>query len=273
MTDVELVLRLTAAISGLYAIYSGFELLSLRRHYTDGGLMSWRIVKLSISYAPGSTFLEPILARYQYVLAGRLVAGALLMMFAAVGGTVWETPIIPLLFVALAGTDLVTKFRHPGGLSGAHDMSLVVNFGMIIATLAPTESHVQTIAILFVAVQGVMGYFLAGVAKGLSEEWRNGRAIEMVFSTKTWGDDRVYRFVQGFPQSKYLASWTVIGFELIFVLVLIVDPHVTLLLFCIAFAFHVFNAVFMGINGFLVIFPSTYPAIYYVNHLIGVAYF
>ncbi|WP_135828638.1 HTTM domain-containing protein [Halorussus halobius] len=269
MSLVPTVIALVALGTGVHAIYTGVELLSLRRQYDDGGLFSWEVRSLDLNATRWSRALRPLFGAFPIVLVGRILVGSALVALGAfdLTGSVPDVALPAVVLLALLN-DVLVKVRHSIGLSGAFDMSVVTNFGLLIATVFPDGSTEQLAAVLFIAVQGILGYFLAGVAKVAGRQWRNGDAIEMVVSTKTWGDDRLYRFVAAYPSTKRLFSWSVIGFEVLFPVVLFLDPSALLAVFVAAFAFHFANGAVVGINSFMLMFPATYPAIYYANQLV-----
>lgn len=269
MSDVSTVVALIALGTGVHAVYSSAELLSVRRQYDDSGLMSWAVVSIYIDDILGSSVVKPFLNHFVAVLVARAAAGTALVGLVVFGRRLAAPDVVlsGVVFVLLL-SDVLIVLRHPAGLSGAFDMSLVTNAGLLVATAFPDGSVEQLAGLLFIAVQGILGYLLAGVAKAVGEQWRTGTAVEMIFSTKTWGDDRLSRLVQSFPRTKYLFAWSVIGFEILLPLVLFVDPPTVFVVFGLGFVFHFANAAVMGINSFMLMFPATYPAIYYANQLI-----
>ncbi len=66
-----------------------------------------------------------------------------------------------------------------------------------------------------------------------------------------------------------MRSWAVIAFESSFVAVLFVDAQIALLILAGGLVFHFCNAVFMGLNGFLLSFAASYPSVYYTNHIVN----
>lgn len=267
MIAVEQVIRLTALFSGIYAVYSGLEYLSIRQAFDGDGIFTWKIVESSFNRR-SARLLKPFLSRFSLALAMRIVAGAVLVLsvvLAELSLSASFAVLAPVLVLLLLFSDVLILLRFTGGLSGASHMSTVVNGGLLFVVAFPGNETVRTVALLFIALQGILSYFVAGVAKLVGSSWRNGEAIEAIFSTQAWGDDRVFGLVQSYPPMKRVGSWSVMGFELLFPVVLVLDPTFLPVMFAIAIGFHLFNAVFMGINGFIYIFPGTYPAIYYVN--------
>lgn len=267
--DVDTAVRLIAVLTGLHAMYSSLELYSVRGHYGVSGFLSWKVVQVYVDNIRGSALLTPLLARFSTLLIGRVCLGGVLVGLGTLGTSVpLYRQVLPIAVGVGFLLDVVIVLRHPAGLSGAFDMSLVTHAGLFVATIMPWNRSVQLAGLLFVAIQGLLGYFLAGVAKVAGEQWRSGQAIEMVLSTKTWGDDRLYRLVERHPWLKPIAGNTVILFEVAFPVVLFVDPQTAIGIFAIGIVFHLVNAAVMGINSFIIMFPATYPAIYYLNQLV-----
>lgn len=267
MITVEQVIRLAALFSGIYAVYSGLEYLSIRQAFDEDGIFSWKIVESSFNRR-STQLLKPFLSRFSLVLAMRIVIGAMLVLsvvLAELSLSASFAVLAPVFVLFLIFSDVLILLRFTGGLSGASHMSMVVNGGLLFVVAFPGNETVRDLALLFIALQGILSYFVAGIAKIIGSSWRNGEAMAAIFSTQGWGDDRVFGLIQSYPPLKLVGSWSVMGFELLFPVVLVLDPKFLPVVFAIAIVSHLCNAVFMGINGFIYVFPGTYPAIYYVN--------
>lgn len=258
-------LRVTAVLTGVHASVTSLEQFTTRERFRPDGLMSWDVMQF---YSEDNPILEPIgerlfsYGRFRWILAVRLISGLLLIAFAALGR------IPPVLPFVLFFTYLAISYRQMVGLDGAFHMGIILTAGLFLATLFP-DGHVgQLAAVVFMAIQATLSYFIAGVSKLVAPEWRNGEAMEGIFSTKVWGNERVYRLLRRYPKLNFVGAWTVILFEVLFPVVLVVDQQWTLLIFAIGIAFHAFNAVFMGLNTFLIMFPASYPILYYANLLV-----
>jgi hypothetical protein len=139
---------------------------------------------------------------------------------------------------------------------------------LIIAVTVPTGSLSESIALLFIAVQTTLSYFVAGISKLVSREWRNGTAIVGIFATEAYGHDWIFRLLERIPSLKLPGAWAVILFETLFPIALLPNDWLLVGMLAITITFHVFNAIFMGLNNFLVAFPATYPAIIYANYYV-----
>lgn len=270
--DIDLVLQVMIFITGAHTVLNSLEHISTRDRFGEDGILNWNVSKLYVRAAnPLAPLFEPILRypRFRLLLFARLLSGLALasaVALAAAGRDALLWTIAPWLLLFVFFTTVCSCFRHQAGLSGDDHMSLVVTAGLFVATAFPDGSFAQLAAVVFIAVQVTLSYFIAGVHKLFSTTWRDGSALEGVMSTKTWGHSGLHALFQRYPRVNLLAAWTIIGFEVLFPLWLLTSPDVTVLFLAVAFVFHVGNAVFMGLNGFLVMFPAAYPAVYYTSY-------
>lgn len=259
----ETAVRITAVLLAVHAIVMSLEHLSTLSRYRDGSLISWPVAKLHARSFRVGRLITPIFrgTRYSVVLIAQLLIGVALLI-AATGD------IRPILPAALLVTYATTYFRHHIGHTGDVDMAIVVSTGLSIATAAPPGSDVATLGLLFIGAQGALSYCIAGISKLGSSSWQSGAAIGNVFSTKAWGDERVHRLFERFQSMRLVGSWSVIGFESLFVLVLVTPFEIAVGIVAIAVGFHAFNAMTMGLNRFLIGFAASYPSILFANTVV-----
>lgn len=265
-TDTTLVVRLITIGIGALAVVTSLEHLATRDRFENDGLLSWKISRLYVQTGKAlSPIMERVLQRpyFRCILAGRIVIGV-----ALVGLSVFGHVSIPLLLLLFA-TNVALTYRFFGGLTGTFQVSMVVLPAVIVAVWFPEGSVAQTAAIAFIAAQIVLSYFVAGISKLISREWRTGTALGSIFSTEMYGNRTIYRLLTKVPKLQVTGAWVVIGFESVFPIVLLGGENVMLLVLGIGVLFHAFNAVFMGLNNFLIGFPATYPAIIYTNNLLS----
>jgi len=259
----ETTVRITAVLLATHAIMMSLEHLSTSYRYRDAGLISWSVVKLHARSFRTGRLITPALqgTRYSVVLIVQLFIGVTLLV--AANGDI--NPILPL---ALLVTYTTTYFRHHVGHTGDIDMAVVVSTGLFLATAASPRSDVATLGLLFIGAQGALSYCIAGISKLGSTSWQSGAAIGNVFSTKAWGDRRVHRLFERFPSMRLVGSWSVIGFESLFVLVLVTPFEIAIGIIAVAVGFHAFNAMTMGLNRFLIGFAASYPSILFANSVV-----
>lgn len=265
-TDATLVIQLITIGMGALAIVMSLEHLATRDRFADDGLLSWKISKL---YVQTGKVFSPVIKRlvkppyFQYLLFGRIATAVALVVLAVFG------QISILLLVVLFVTNIALTYRFLGGLTGTFQVSMITLPALIIAVWFPAGSVARDAAIVFIAAQIVLSYFVAGFSKLISREWQDGTALGSIFSTEMYGNSSVYRLLTRFPRLQVIGAWIVIGFEVGFPIVLLGNEYITLFVLGIGVLFHAFNAAFMGLNNFLIGFPATYPAIIYTSNLLN----
>ncbi|OLZ40851.1 hypothetical protein A6E15_07540 [Natrinema saccharevitans] len=265
MPEVDTLLRVMAVLTGCHVVYTTLELLSRPERYADGGMMDWSIREMTKSDRRFSWISDPILARFRLILFGRILVGIGVTILAALGELWLLTPFVGYLFFA----ELAILFRHNAGLSGGFHMALVVTSGLFVSLAAPSSSTLEAIGLLWIAAQGILGYLIPGVQKLTEKTWWDGSALVGVLSTETWAT-KYGNALAEYPKITFVCGWAVIIFEILFALSLVVPEPAIFVFFALGVLFHFSNALFMGINSFVFIFPATYPALYYANSLIGI---
>ncbi|SNZ06823.1 hypothetical protein SAMN06269185_1299 [Natronoarchaeum philippinense] len=262
--DPAVILQITAIALSMHIVLTSLEHLRSRERFTDGGMLSWEVTKLHLQRNRVADRLAPLLRNpyFQWMLVARLLVGL------ALGGLAVTGNVSPFLLAPVVVLDIAIALRHQGGLSGDYHIATVVAVGLLVASAASPGSTLQLAGLLFIAVQSILSYLIAGLSKLVSTEWRDGSAIVVVFSTRVWGHGGIYNLANDHPRLSQLLSVSVIAFESLFPLVLIVDPVWTLGFFVAGFVFHLATALFMRLNGFLIAFPATYPAVFYANDIV-----
>ena len=196
---------------------------------------------------------RPAVARLFASLLGgiSLVAGARALLavtatilFAADSGTA-----AAICSAGVAATTLALSARLVYGLDGSDQMQLVV-WGGLAATATAGD-----LALKFVALQLVLAYMVAGIAKCAGASWRSGQALAAILSTASYGSPRLSCVVAARPLG-LVACWSVIVFE-VAMPPLAATTYVGLcLLVVVAVSFHVGTAVTMGLNSFVWAFTA-----------------
>lgn len=116
----------------------------------------------------------------------------------------------------------------------------------------------------YLAVQLILSYVIAGWVKLINPDWRNGRALQDVFKFSTYPMTENTRRWATHPKLLLGMSWAVIGFELLFPLVLFTQTILYIGL-AIALIFHLANACLFGFNRFVWIWVAAYPSIIWLQ--------
>ena len=162
---------------------------------------------------------------------------------------------IGLLVIAMI---LLQRFQGPYN-GGSDCMSILVLLCLFLSHIAPTNFW-KEIALGYLAFQLMFSYFQSGYIKVINSDWRNGRALQDVFTITAYPvSENIRRWAKS-PRLMFIMSWIVILFELLFPLALL---HQSLLIttLVVAAIFHLANALLFGLNRFFWIWPAAYPII------------
>jgi hypothetical protein len=262
IVDVSAALHLALRISCGGVIVDVAEHGSARDQFRDDGSYSWRIVRQRLAgrgrwqrWLADAVFGSP--SSFAVLLALRLVA--------AVG--VLVSPMASRPYGAALSLLLVTQLglwiRRGGlGLFGADKMLLVVGGAAWLATVVAHDEVATRAAVWFIAAQAALAYFVSGFFKLLAASWRSGRALQSVLETQALGSQALSRLLVARPALARVLCWTVILWECLFPLVLLLPGWLKLPVLGAGLLFHVSIAIVMGLNQFVWAFAATYPALW-----------
>ena len=248
------------ALAGI--LVSTLEHLSNWRQFRAGGLFDWKIMGSRPELAGGGALasaLSGVLSFHGYlaVLGIRLLAILLLLTnphvraLEAVGLTI------------ILATTILINLRSPLGQDGADQMATIIFTSLWINLFAVWDSRITHACIWFIALQSCLSYCVSGVAKAMGETWRRGEAVFRIFNTQTYGQPAAAGFLRDHRAMNAWLTWSTVIIETAFPLVLVLPLPVGCLFLAWGFAFHLMNAIVMGLNSFLWSFAATYPAIVY----------
>jgi hypothetical protein len=140
------------------------------------------------------------------------------------------------------------------GLEGADQMATLV---LVVNALTATIPKAEWLADLFIMIQLILSYGVAGIAKLLSSHWRSGRALGMILSTRSMGLGVSPSFLTN-PTVARIGCASIIFFELCWFAAPFNKQLAFGLMGC-SVIFHVANAWIMGLNLFPWAFLSAYP--------------
>lgn len=259
--NLHLVYTWMTSILSIGLIISSLEDIANRSIYSKTGLLSWKVSRHSSPFFLRGYFskiFQLILNDqiFQYFLYLKLLLSITLL--GLVMGGIISPLVITLLFLLM----LLLPLRSQMGLDGAHQMNLVILFGLMIAALAGIDSEISSICLWFIAAELILSYFVAGLNKAFSPIWQKTHALNAIFSTKTYGHETLFRLITNNKAIAFALCWPMVCFELFFVTSLY-SVYLCLVFCVVGIGFHLFNAIFMGLNTFLFAFLATYPALFY----------
>lgn len=205
--------------------------------------LSWlfeypRVLTLFVAQLVGASalFVVPWLAGWQQAALGTLGAGTVL------------------------AARMLLHARIQLGNDGSDQMTLVVVMSVFVGWLT-IGTPVADVAVWYAALQLLLSYFVAGVAKLCSDTWRRGTAVPAILNTVGLGWPALARALHGHTALSLALCWSVVAFEcLVPASVLLGQPALYVAL-GVGLAFHVGIAVTMGLNTFFWAFASAYPAV------------
>jgi len=243
-------------------IISTLEFFYVRRCFAAEGVYSWAVfsaVLLKTRSAAVSRLLNAVFdAPGVMVLLAIRVIALVCILFVPVYSLAFK---ISLTLVILSV--LLLTWRRSFGDDGADQMNSIVLITTWLCTAIFENSLLLRAGLWFIALQAVLSYSTAGIAKLVSPTWRSGQAISGVFNTGTYGLDIVAQFLRGQPKLNYVLCWSVMLIESGFLVALFLPLPLAILFLLWGAVFHLMCAAIMGLNNFFWAFLSTYPALIY----------
>ena len=249
-------------IAAVTHLIASLEYLARPGDRRRGGFNDWDI--------SGRTFhaAAPRLARVLDVVADRRATAALHALRVPAALSLWA----PLpdrarlaADAALTGSSLALYPRHHYGTDGSDQVAFLVQGAATLARAGRRDPRLVDAALWTVALQGVLSYGVSGWAKLAGPSWRDGKALEGVTRTLTYGDRRAWRFFKRHPQIARTMGSGVLAMECLFPSVFLGKGRAAGPMLAAASGFHVGNARIMGLGRFVWSFMSMHPAVHYAT--------
>lgn len=260
--DMDSTYRLIVILASAGVLIASLELLMLKREFEDGGLFSWDVLRTvsRVTFSVGTGRPRHLISHPFFVPAvtGTRALAALLLIFFS-NNYALSTACV----VAIVAVGIVMFWRAPLGLDGSDQMSLITFAAVAVYKFFPGDVHVAHASLWFIAIQGCLSYFVAGIAKVVSPVWRSGEAVRRILSTRTYGSSTSAALVKGRDGTCIVLSWLLMLFECTFPLALAFGQTGFAVFAVLGICFHITNAVIMGLNTFVWAFVATYPAIFF----------
>ena len=260
--DVQLAVQSLLIGAGLVMAITAAELLVRFRAYAKGGILSWDLGRLAsrVYNRPllrrlGDFFYEE--KRFKALFVLRLLLG---LGMVTCGLFAYLSP--PLLAAALLSS-LLLVYRAGPGQDGSFQLRILILTVLFACSISPWDSLPFRLGLHFLSLQLIFSYFLAGIAKLRGAPWRNGTGLVGIFGTVYHGSGWVYRLLSRRPALSKALSWFVIGFEVLFPLVLVGNGWLVAALLAVTTLFHLATSFLMGLKGFFLSFAAGYPTLIY----------
>ena len=252
----------TQKLIGVAVFFQTIELLSLKKEFGPHGIWNWETIQKDFKVFP-----PPLNWIFQLYLSYLGFLGTLtLRLTSAIGILIWPQPIF---FVALVFTSLLVCARWRGTFNGGSDaITQAILNALCVAALGATfwPNHPKIVrgALLYIALQSTLSYWIAGLVKIKVKEWRSGRALALFLHHPSYEVNPLAQKFSHWPWACLSASWIVMGFECLFPWALF-NRTACLILVGTAFCFHSINVYVFGLNRFLFAWVATYPSLFYIS--------
>jgi hypothetical protein len=236
-----------ARLAALATAIAALELIIVRDAFSDRGVYAWSVLRAEYG----------ILARPLGLVFG--ARGTLVLLFVQLAAAI-ALPVFahPAPAWIAFGTSLAISIRWRGSYNGGSDaMLLVVLLAIAIGRTAPSLADA---ALAYAAVQLVLSYFVAGVAKLGDPAWRAGRALPILVSLPHYRVPPRAAALLAAPLAGRVLAYAMLAVECTFPLALL-HPTVCIAYLAIGGCFHLVNAFVFGLNRFLWIWLAAYPAL------------
>jgi hypothetical protein len=252
-------LRLTEIFIGVAVILQTIELLSIREAFSERGVWRWSMLKNLFPRGMGA-IVSPFLCDRGFLIV--LSLSLLAAVFSIFSGQ-W------ILSLVLVVTTFLISLRWLGTFNGGSDyMTFLILYSITIARYFGNERILKG-ALLYIAIQTCLSYFVAGIVKLKNADWRSGKALvsflteshyEVPARVKRWAQDPNYFWLFRW------VSWKVIAFECVFPLALYGPKTCAWFIFS-ACLFHLSTFYVFGLNRFFFAWVAAYPALFYWSQI------
>jgi hypothetical protein len=255
----ESVIPVSAALVGVAALVSSLEWLAVRGELAPRGCFAWKLAgsrPFLLRHGPVARALSLVFEPPGVlVLLGARTLSALLLIVAAVSGA---GLVLPLAMLALSS--VLLHYRHLYALDGSDHMILVIVVGLAVGTTLGAEA----LAVAFIGAQAVAAYFIAGMAKLRGPGWRDGDAVPLILSTRSFGVPALGARLWERPLIGRGVTWTTMSFECLFPLAILAPEQLLVGFLVVGALFHLGAALAMGLNVFPWAFLASYPCVIYL---------
>lgn len=247
-------LRHVEVLASVAMFIGTMELFAIRAHWGERGTWRWSSLQDELGFARWALATRP----FTGLLVARLLAAAWLL----------REPSLIAMVVAWV-TSLAVNVRFRGTYNGGSDhLLMIVLSAVLIGRVGDASPVVVRVAVVWIGVQALLSYTIAGLAKLRDAQWRSGTALPVLLAIPAYGVPTPIQALLQRPGVARAATWGVLVFECGFPLVLL-GPRAAAVGIVVAAVFHVANAWVLGLNRFLLTWAATWPALVYVAGITG----
>ncbi len=255
MLDLLHAQRLSEIIIGLAVLLQSVELIRIAPSVADSGVWDWRILREEYRFLGPLRWPLDLLLKFPnvlYLFLARGIAGLILTLYSH-----------PLLLALLLLSTVLIALRWRGTFNGGSDyMTIIVLSALLLARTSAEASMLPYACLLYIGLQTISSYFIAGVVKIKRKNWREDLALPAVLASCIYEETAAIKKLRENDTLMLGCSWIIILFELSFPLALL-SPGICAAMLCLAVVFHFANFYLFGLNRFLFAWLAAYPAVYF----------
>jgi hypothetical protein len=261
--DARQALRCSEAMAAVSSIILSAEVFMQTDLFSDRGLLSWRVNRLTHPLIDRVTRMVGVDAVFRYQNFLRLQAVRLILAIALLLAILMGRSTSALLSMEVMLT-LLLHLRCSTSNDGSDQFTLIVLIACMFAELVGTPL-LYVGACCFVAGEAMVAYSTSGWLKILEPGWRDGSIITGVLATSTFGNRSLYRWYSEHAAMAVCSGLGVAVGDCILGIAALLPPSVCLTVLLFGFLLHVGIARVLGLNTFLWAFCATYPPTYFVS--------
>ncbi|MFT5254472.1 MAG: hypothetical protein ACI87N_003544 [Flavobacteriales bacterium] len=259
--EINLVFILSIKLLSLGLIVKSLEFLYTINDFSEKSIFSWKII--------GTDYLLHsklnIFFKYIYSKNGMKIL-AVITIILSCSLLVFNSNYKGYNFIlsVLLTINILYYLRQIYGVDGADQMLFLITIVLLLCYLIFNTIAIKKTGATFIAIQLLLSYFVAGIAKLVSNSWRSGSAIKGILSTNTYGSKFTRDILTKKNRINKAICWMVILIEIAFPVIIFI-PHEYIFYFLgLGFILHLSIAIIMGLNDFIWGFIAAYPFLYYV---------
>lgn len=259
-TTREQALRRMESISACTHLMSSVEHLARPRFRRTGGLNNWEISRHSSSFTSRPVRAVLDVVGRPGVTTGIYAAKAVIAvgLMSPWGGRRARFA----ANAALAASSVVMHPRQHYGTDGSDQVSFLVQAAAALGRSSSRPAVVDA-SLWAVALQSTMSYAVSGFVKLTGETWRQGRALEGVTRTMTYGDRWTFDLLRRYPRAGRVVGASVLALECAAPLAYLGRGRLARLHTLGTTGMHLGIAKTMALGRFVPAFTSMHPAVLY----------
>jgi hypothetical protein len=239
------------------------EIFKRKDLFADGGLLSWRIDRLShpeVNHLLSRVGFETVFESRNFLRLQALRFVSAIMLLFTIGAA---KPTCALLFTLVVLT-LMSHFRASATNDGSDQFTLIVLIACTLAEAVGTTLAYRG-ACYFIAGEAMIAYSTSGWLKLLERGWQDGSIVTDILASSTYGNRSLYHLFANHRSIAIVVGLAVAAGDCVLGVAALLPPSITLLLLLFGVMFHLGIARVLGLNTFLWAFCATYAPTYFVS--------